>query len=69
MLISARFQQETSKETAREQKGDSSLATVQGEISTKRLLARNMLAEGLAPALVVEISGLTEDEVTALAQQ
>ena len=41
----------------------------QGEISTKRLLARNMLAEGLAPALVVEISGLTEDEVTALAQQ
>ncbi|MBP5496116.1 MAG: hypothetical protein J6X98_02995, partial [Bacteroidales bacterium] len=41
----------------------------QGEISTKRLLARNMLAEGLAPALVVEISGLTEDEVAALAQQ
>ena len=41
----------------------------QGEISTKRLLARNMLAKGLAPALVVEISGLTEDEVMALMQQ
>ena len=41
----------------------------QGEISTKRLLARNMLAEGLAPTLVVEISGLTENEVMALMQQ
>jgi predicted transposase/invertase (TIGR01784 family) len=41
----------------------------QGEISTKRLLARNMLAKGLAPALVAEISGLTEDEVMALVQQ
>ena len=41
----------------------------QGELSTKRLLARNMIAKGLAPALVVEISGLTEDEVMALMQQ
>ena len=35
----------------------------------EREMARNMLAEGLAPALVVEISGLTEDEVMALMQQ
>jgi len=28
-----------------------------------------MLAKGLEPALVAEISGLTEDEVAALAQQ
>ena len=33
----------------------------QGEISTKRLLARNMLAEGLDPAIVAKISGLTEE--------
>ena len=41
----------------------------QGEINTKRLLARNMLAEGLASDVVARISGLTEDEVMALAQQ
>jgi predicted transposase/invertase (TIGR01784 family) len=41
----------------------------QGELSTKRLLARNMLSKGLEPNLVAEISGLTEDEVMALAQQ
>ena len=41
----------------------------EGEASTKRLLARNMLAKGLDPVLVAEISGLTEDEVAALARQ
>ena len=41
----------------------------QGEISAKCLLARNMLAEGLAPDVVVRISGLTENEVMALVQQ
>jgi predicted transposase/invertase (TIGR01784 family) len=41
----------------------------QGEINTKRLLARNMLAEGLASDVVARISGLTEEEVMALAQQ
>jgi predicted transposase/invertase (TIGR01784 family) len=38
----------------------------QGEIGTKCLLARNMLAEGLASDVVARISGLTEDEVAAL---
>ena len=41
----------------------------QGEDNTKRLLACNMLAKGLDPALIAEISGLTEEEVLALAQK
>ena len=40
----------------------------QGEDNTKRLLARNMLAEGLGPDIVARISGLTEEEVLALAK-
>ena len=40
----------------------------QGEANAKRLLARNMLAEGLAPDVVTRISGLTEEEVLALAK-
>ena len=41
----------------------------EGREERTRQLARNMLAKGLEPALVAEISGLTEDEVAALAQQ
>ena len=41
----------------------------EGETNTRRLLARNMLAKGLAPSLIAEISGLTEEEVLALAQE
>ena len=41
----------------------------EGEINTRRLLAMNMLAEGIAPALVARISGLTEDEIMALSQE
>ena len=41
----------------------------QGEANTKRLLAMNMLAKGLAPALIAEISGLTEDEIMALTRE
>ena len=41
----------------------------QGEDNTKRLLALNMLAKGLDPALIAEISGLTEEEVLALVQK
>ena len=41
----------------------------QGEISTKRLLARNMLAEGLDPAIVAKISGLTEEELHNIARE
>ena len=41
----------------------------QGEAHARRLLARNMLAKGLAPALISEISGLTEAEVMALAKE
>jgi predicted transposase/invertase (TIGR01784 family) len=40
----------------------------QGEINAKCLLARNMLAEGLEPATVAKISGLTEGEILALMQ-
>jgi len=38
----------------------------EGRVEEKHLLARNMLAKGLEPTLVAEISGLTEDEVMAL---
>ena len=41
----------------------------QGEANAKRLLARNMLAEGLGPDIVARISGLTEEEVLALVQK
>ena len=41
----------------------------EGENTTRRLLAKNMLAKGLAPSLIAEISGLTEVEVLALAQE
>ena len=40
----------------------------EGRGEEKRLLAKNMLAEGIAPAMVARISGLTEDEVLALAR-
>lgn len=41
----------------------------QGETNTKRLLACNMLAKGLDPSLISEISGLSEEEVLALVQR
>ena len=41
----------------------------QGEAHARRLLARNMLDKGLAPALISEISGLTEAEVMAMAKE
>ena len=40
----------------------------QGEANAKRLLALNMLAKGLDPSLVSEITGLTKEEVLALAK-
>ncbi len=42
---------------------------LQGEINAKRLLARNMLAEGLEPATVAKISGLTEEELLNLTRE
>ena len=45
------------------------LAHEEGETHTRRLLVRNMLAKGLAPSLVAEISGFTEEDVLALAQE
>ena len=41
----------------------------QGREVERRILAMNMLAKGLAPSLVSEISGLTEEEVLALAKE
>jgi conserved hypothetical protein (putative transposase or invertase) len=41
----------------------------EGRIEEKRLLACNMLAEGLNPDVVARISGLTKEEVLALAQK
>ena len=41
----------------------------EGLEEAKRLLALNMLAEGISPAVVARISGLTEDEVLALAKE
>ena len=41
----------------------------QGEAKAKRLLACNMLAKGLDPSLISEISGLSEEEVLALVQR
>jgi len=40
----------------------------QGRDGERRQLARNMLAEGIAPALVAKITGLTEDEMVELGQ-
>ncbi len=41
----------------------------QGEANAKRLLAHNMLAKGLKPNLVAEISGLTESEIMTLTRK
>ena len=41
----------------------------QGEAHARRLLARNMLAEGMSPATIARISGLSEAEVMALANE
>ena len=41
----------------------------EGENTTRLLLVRNMLSKGLVPSLIAEISGLTEDEVLALAKE
>ena len=41
----------------------------EGESNTRRLLARNMLTEGIAPAMIARISGLTEEEVLALEKE
>ena len=41
----------------------------EGLVEARRLLAKNMLAKGLAISLIAEISGLTEEEVLALAQE
>ena len=41
----------------------------EGENTTRRLLARNMLSKGLDPSLIAEISGLTKEEVLALAKE
>ena len=38
----------------------------QGREERTRLLVRNMLAEGLDPALVAKIAGLTEEEIRAM---
>lgn len=40
----------------------------QGRETEKRQLARNMLAKGLAPSLVAEISGLSVEEVMAMSE-
>ena len=40
-----------------------------GREEERRLLALNMLAKGLSPALVSEISGLTEEEILALPRE
>jgi len=39
------------------------------KINAKRLLARNVLAEGLEPATVAKISGLTEAELQDLTRK
>ncbi|MBP5400929.1 MAG: Rpn family recombination-promoting nuclease/putative transposase [Bacteroidales bacterium] len=41
----------------------------EGIEEARRLLAKNMLAKGLAPSLIAEISGLTEEEVSTLAKE
>ena len=41
----------------------------EGENTARRLLVKNMLAEGIVPAMIARISGLTEDEVLALAKE
>jgi hypothetical protein len=49
-----------------EYNGDCRLFLAIPKINAKRLLARNMLAEGLDPGFVAELSGLTEGEILAL---
>ena len=39
------------------------------KINAKRLLARNMLAEGLDPVIIAKISGLTEAELQDLTRK
>jgi hypothetical protein len=51
-----------------EYNGDCRLFLAIPKINAKCLLARNMLAEGLEPATVAKISGLTEGEILALMQ-
>ena len=41
----------------------------QGDANARLQLAKNMLAKGLSPALISEISGLTEEEVLALPRE
>ena len=45
------------------------LGREEGREERTRQLALNMLAEGLAPDVVARISGLTKEEVLALAQK
>ena len=53
------------REVGREEGREEGL--LQGEVNTKRQLALRMLAKDFAPNLVAEITGLTEEEVCALA--
>jgi len=46
-----------------EYNGDCRLFLAIPKINTKRLLARNMLAKGLDPTLIAEITKLTEEEL------
>ena len=64
-------EREYSRELGREEGREEGRAEgrEEGRVEEKRLLASNMLAKGLEPAFVAEISGLTEDEVVALSQQ
>jgi len=41
----------------------------EGENTTRLLLVRNMLAEGIALDVIARISGLTEDEILALSKE
>ena len=41
----------------------------QGDANARLQLAKNMLAEGIPPAMVARISGLTEEEVLALPRE
>ena len=41
----------------------------QGDANARLQLAKNMLTEGISPAMVARISGLTEEEVLALPRE
>ena len=41
----------------------------EGRKAEKRLLVRNMLAEGLDPAVVAKVAGLTEEEIQAMSAE